>query len=74
MAESQLIDTDTDNRYVRRDERGRSVESHDAGRSLSADRRQTAKPAKGPGRQGRPQETRRRAALEADQCPSQSTS
>ena len=47
MAKRELIDTGTDKRYVRRDERGRFKASVDVGRSLSADRRQTAKtPAK----------------------------
>ena len=32
-----------DKRFVRRDERGRFTESDDAGRSLSRDRKQTAK-------------------------------
>ena len=40
----ELIDTGTDKRYVRRNERGTSfVESDDVGRSLAADRRQHAK-------------------------------
>jgi hypothetical protein len=39
----QLIDTGTDKRYVRRDERGRFKESDDVGRSLAADRRSQAK-------------------------------
>ena len=43
MPERELIDTGTDKRYVRRDERGRFKESDDVGRSLAADRRQTAK-------------------------------
>ena len=43
MPERELIDTGTDKRYVRRDERGRFVESDDVGRSLAADRRQPAK-------------------------------
>lgn len=51
MPERELIDTGTDKRYVRRDERGRFVESDDVGRSLAADRRQkatsTAKPGHG---------------------------
>jgi hypothetical protein len=38
-----LIDTGTDKRYVRRDERGRFKESDDVGRSHSADRRRKAK-------------------------------
>jgi len=39
----ELINTGTDKRYVRRDEKGRFKESDDVGRSLSADRRQDAK-------------------------------
>jgi hypothetical protein len=39
MAGWELIDTGTDERYVRRDERGRFKGSDDAGRSLRADRR-----------------------------------
>lgn len=38
----ELIDTGTDKRYVRRDERGRFVESDDVGRSLSQDRKRKA--------------------------------
>lgn len=41
-ANRELIDTGTDKRYVRRDEKGRFKESDDVGRSLAADRRQTA--------------------------------
>ena len=39
----ELIDTGTDKRYVRRDNRGRFNESDDVGRSLSMDRRRKAK-------------------------------
>ena len=39
----ERIDTGSDVRFVRRDERGRFKESADAGRSLRADRRQHAK-------------------------------
>jgi hypothetical protein len=42
MPERELINTGTDKRYVRRDERGRFKESDDVGRSLAADRRQKA--------------------------------
>ncbi len=42
MADREQIDTGTDKRYVRRDERGRFKESDDVGRSLAADRRQHA--------------------------------
>jgi hypothetical protein len=39
----ELIDTGKDKRYVRRDEKGRFDEVVDVGRSLSQDRKQTAK-------------------------------
>ena len=39
----ELINTGTDKRYVRRDEKGHFKESDDVGRSLAADRRQHAK-------------------------------
>jgi hypothetical protein len=39
----ELIDTGTDKRYVRRDEKGRFKESVDVGRSLAADRRSKSK-------------------------------
>jgi hypothetical protein len=63
----ELIDTGTDKRYVRRNERGTSfVESDDVGRSLAADRRQRAKTKvkSGEGDKGdRPRaKTRRKAA------------
>jgi hypothetical protein len=43
MSKRELIDTGTDKRYVRRDEKGRFKESDDVGRSLAADRRTKAK-------------------------------
>ena len=43
MAKRELIDTRTDKRYVRRDEKGRFKESDDVGRSLSQDVRKAAK-------------------------------
>lgn len=43
MSKRELIDTGTDKRYVRRDEKGHFKESDDVGKSLSADRRKTAK-------------------------------
>jgi hypothetical protein len=43
MPDRELIDTGTDKRYVRRDEKGRFKESADVSRSLGADRRQKAK-------------------------------
>jgi hypothetical protein len=39
----ELIDTGTDKRFVRRDEKGRFKDVVDVGRSLAADRRQHAK-------------------------------
>lgn len=39
----ELIDTGTDKRFVRRDEKGQFKESDDVGRSLAADQRQKAK-------------------------------
>ena len=39
----ELIDTGTDKRYVRRDEKGRFEESDDVGRSLSQDIKKSAK-------------------------------
>ena len=49
MAKRELIDTGTDKRYVRRDERGRFTSSTDVGRSLAADQRQHAKNTSKPG-------------------------
>ena len=43
MAKRELIDTGSDKRYVRRNNRGQFNESDDVGRSLAADRRQHAK-------------------------------
>jgi hypothetical protein len=40
QSKRELIDTETDKRFVRRDERGRFKESADVGKSLAADRRQ----------------------------------
>ena len=42
MAKRELIDTGTDKRYVRRDERGRFTQSTDVGRAAAADQRQHA--------------------------------
>ena len=39
----ELIDTGTDKRYVRRDDKGQFKESDDQGRSLARDVRQQAK-------------------------------
>ena len=49
MAKRELIDTGTDKRYVRRDEKGRFKESDDVGKSLAADRRTKAKATAKPG-------------------------
>lgn len=43
MSKRELIDTGTDKRYVRRDEKGQFKESVDVGRSLSQDVRKSAK-------------------------------
>jgi hypothetical protein len=42
-AKRELIDTGTDKRYVRRDEKGRFDEVDDVGRSLSQDIKKKAK-------------------------------
>lgn len=49
MSKRELIDTGTDKRYVRRDEKGQFKESVDVGRSLSADKRHKAKTVAKPG-------------------------
>ena len=41
--ERELIDTGTDKRYVRRDEKGQFKESDDVGRSLSQDVKKEAR-------------------------------
>jgi len=48
-ARRELIDTGTDKRFVRRDERGRFTESDDVGRSLSGDVKRHAKTEVPPG-------------------------
>jgi hypothetical protein len=48
-AKRELIDTGTDKRYVRRDDKGRFNESDDQGKSLSQDRRRQAKTESKPG-------------------------
>jgi hypothetical protein len=48
-AKRELIDTGTDKRYVRRDDRGRFDEVDDVGRSLAQDRRRHAKTVSKPG-------------------------
>lgn len=45
----ELIDTGTDKRYVRRDEKGQFKESDDQGRSLARDVKQHAKTVSKPG-------------------------
>lgn len=45
----ELIDTGTDKRYVRRDDKGQFKESDDLGRSLAQDVRQQAKTKVPPG-------------------------
>jgi hypothetical protein len=45
----ELINTGTDKRYVRRDAGGQFKESDDVGKSLSADRRRSAKTVSKPG-------------------------
>ncbi len=50
-AQRELINTGSDKRFVRRDEKGQFKESDDVGRSLAADRRQHAK-SKAPKGQG----------------------
>jgi hypothetical protein len=42
-AKRELIDTGTDKRYVRRDDKGRFDESDDVGRSLAQDVKKKAK-------------------------------
>jgi len=43
MSKRELVDTGTNKRYVRRDEKGQFSESDDVGKSLSQDVRQHAK-------------------------------
>jgi hypothetical protein len=56
----ERINTGTDSRYVRRDEKGRFKESDDVGRSLAADRRRSANivTPKGQGDRGDQKKTR----------------
>ena len=42
-SDRELIDTGTDKRFVRRDDKGQFKESDDVGKSLTQDRRQKAK-------------------------------
>ena len=48
-SDRELIDTGSDKRFVRRDKNGQFKEADDVGRSLAADRRQTAKTKVPPG-------------------------
>ncbi len=43
MNKRELLDTGTDKRYVRRDEKGQFKESDDVGKSLAQDVRKSAK-------------------------------
>ena len=56
----ELIDTGTDKRYVRRDEKGRFDEVDDVGRSLSQDVRRQAKTEAPPGQGDRGDRKRRK--------------
>ena len=49
MAERELIDTGTDKRYVRRDEKGQFSESDDVGRSSATDQKRDAETKSKPG-------------------------
>jgi hypothetical protein len=49
MVKRELIDTGSNKRYVRRNNRGQFNEVDDVGRSLSADRRKRAKSMSNPG-------------------------
>lgn len=49
MSKRELIDTGTDKRYVRRDEKGQFKDVVDVGKSLAADQRQHAKGVAKPG-------------------------
>ena len=49
MAKRELIDTGTDKRYMRRDQKGQFKQSDDVGRSLAKDRQQKAKHESEPG-------------------------
>ena len=59
MSERELIDTGTDKRYVRRDEKGQFKESADVGKSLAADRRTKAKTVAKPGQGDRGDQKKR---------------
>lgn len=55
----ELIDTGTDKRYVRRNEKGQFDEVTDVGRSLAQDRKKTAKHKVPPGQGDRGDQKRR---------------
>jgi hypothetical protein len=55
----ELIDTGTDKRYVRRDEKGQFKESDDVGKSLAQDRRRKAKKTVPPGQGDRGDQRRK---------------
>lgn len=55
----ELIDTGTDKRYVRPDEKGRFDEEVDVGRSLSSDRKHHAKTKVPPGQGDRGDQKRK---------------
>jgi len=49
IGKRELVETGTDKRYVRRDEKGRFDEAVDVGKSLSQDRKREAKHEAKPG-------------------------
>ena len=55
----ELIDTDRDKRFVRRNDRGEFDEVSDVGRSLTQDRKQTAKTKVPPGQGDRGDQKRK---------------
>jgi hypothetical protein len=55
----ELIDTGTDKRFVRRDDKGRFDEVVDVGRSLSRDRKQVSKTKVPPGQGDRGDQKRK---------------
>ena len=55
----ELIDTGTDKRFVRRDEKGRFEEVTDVGRSLAQDRKRQAKTEVPPGQGDRGDQKRK---------------
>ena len=55
----ELIDTSKDKRFVRRDDQGQFDEVSDVGRSLTQDRKQTAKTKVPPGQGDRGDQKRR---------------